>query len=594
MSIYHAVLLDTVSIQKYVFQSNKLRENLGASFLVEEMYKKYLNDAVVEVFKRSFDLDAWKKEPSVLRIHDEPFEVGYVGGGNALLLFQEKEKAEYFIKEWTTSLLIHTPGIIPAVALSEFDSDNFKDSKENIFRILRKNKSEYVPETIIPRHGITSECPHSGFSMDIWNSTEQKYVSASTNAKIEASGDAKRHLSKLAQEYLPEHKEKLENEFCFTDHLEKLGGMHGEDSHIAIVHIDGNSMGDRFKKMAFPDEIRKLSITVDKATQNAFFCGLLRSVIGDFKGIMESLGFDNAPIYPHGDFKLTEPCLGALKENSVSEAIIDKLRKLKGKTFPTENNLLKALKKTVGNSLAESYKHLIFKHADKKKVIPIRPIILGGDDVTFVCDGKLGIYFSKLFMESFEKKRVSDEKPLSACAGIAVIKTKYPFHRGYTLAEKLCENAKKKRRNNRDSCSYIDFHISTGGIAGTLEHIRKKYYEVSRGTLMYRPYKLVSKDQDERSFDLFVKNTGMLRKRFPKNKIHELRQVLSLSEETALQFVREAKFRERELPEIPERNYHISLFENKITPYFDMIELGAFYPDFVWNPTEASDEKTQT
>src|SRR3990172_1236668 len=111
MNIPYAVLLDTVSIQKYIFQSNKLKENIGASYLVEKIYEEYLNDAVFEIFGKRFEIDLWKKEPSIIRIHSEPFEIGYIGGGNALLLFQEKEKAIAFIKQWTTSLLINTPGI---------------------------------------------------------------------------------------------------------------------------------------------------------------------------------------------------------------------------------------------------------------------------------------------------------------------------------------------------------------------------------------------------------------------------------------------------------------------------------------------------
>ncbi|WP_207680406.1 hypothetical protein [Desulfonema magnum] len=50
------------------------------------------------------------------------------------------------------------------------------------------------------------------------------------------------------------------------------------------------------------------------------------------------------------------------------------------------------------------------------------PIILGGDDITFVCDGKLGICFSKLFIEAFEKQSVSFGRELTACAGIAMIR----------------------------------------------------------------------------------------------------------------------------------------------------------------------------
>ncbi|MBF0103540.1 MAG: hypothetical protein HQK77_21795 [Desulfobacterales bacterium] len=483
MNARYAVLLDTVSIQKYIFQSNQLKENLGASFLVEEIYQNCSQD-------------------------NEIFKVGYIGGGNALLLFAEEATAKKFIQDWTRSLLIDAPGIVTAVALGEFDFNHFCDSKEKLFQQLREHKSMYVPETVIPRHGITAECSHSGYSMDIWNEQIKEYVSAGSHAKLEA---AERSQKAIHQKY----KAILKDEFCFTNELEKLGGISGKDSHIAIVHIDGNDMAERFNAMDSFEKLRALSKTVNDAAENAFRDVLTHSV-NRYDDIMQSLGFDQ---------------------------------------YPKDDN---------------------------KKVLPLRPIVLGGDDITFVCDGKLGIYFSKRFIESFEKQPVSDKQKLTACAGVAIIKTKYPFYRGYELADALCGNAKQKRRKNGDSCSYLDFHISMSGLAGTLEEIRKKYVNAYQQNLIYRPYKLT--DQwDEYGFDLFLKNTAFLRKEIPNTKIHELRQVLTLSEEAAKQFVQEMTHRERELPKIPGRNYHEKLFDNNTTPYLDMIELMEFYPDFELN-----------
>ena len=443
MSECYAVLLDTVSIQDYIFQSNQLKENLGASFLIEKrVYGKYLKDAAETVFGKKFDIKAWRSEPDAIRIrlHNDPFEVGYIGGGNALLLFQEKEKAEAFIREWTKSLLLHAPGIITAVASDEFDPDDFQKSKKRLFRILRENKARYIPQTVVPAHGITSECRHSSLSMETWNPSEGgEYVSAGTNARIEASKAAKADINKKYQT-------ELKGEFCFTNALEKLGQIGEEDSHIAIVHIDGNDMGTRFNDGSIDSlpKIRNLSISVDEATQNAFVT-LLNHIVENYDPVMEYLGFDNH-----------------LKDDR--------------RWYPMDKEF-------------------------ERKILPIRPIILGGDDITFVCDGKLGIYFSKLFIEAFEKQPVSFGGELTACAGVAMIKTKYPFYRGYKLAEDLCGNAKKVRRAKNDSCSYLDFHISAGGISGTLEEIREKYFQTSSGKLLHRPYKLIPESsKDEISF----------------------------------------------------------------------------------------------
>ncbi len=506
-----AVLIDSVSIQKYVFGSNKLKENLGASYLVQEIYSSLLSKAVSGIFPDlKFDINDWKD------IQNQPFEVGYIGGGNALLFFKEENKAKEFIKEWTKLLLLETPGIKTAVAYKEFVLEKFKDSLQELFKLLRNNKAKYIPQTVLPRHGITAECSRSGYSMEVWNHGEEKYISSVTNAKIEGSVMAKKEL-------LNEFKDLLGEDFTFTDDLEELGQIKEQDSHIAIVHIDGNGMGKRFQACNSLEEIRRLSLSVNKATKNAFR-ELLGEIISDF-------------------------------HNIDSEVAISK--------------------------------------RDNKTILPIRPIILGGDDITFVSDGKLGIYFAKLFMEAFEKEEASDNKPLSSCAGIAITKTKFPFYRGYELAEQLCSNAKKKRHNEKDDGSWLDFHMAYGGFSGTLKEIRDSHYKSDRGDLLFRPYRLHTKE--EYDFDSLINNTAKLKK-FPRLKIKELREVLTEGEESARKFVIEQKYRERNLPDFSGRNDKFSLYisskgeKNKEimkTPYFDMIEIMEFYPSFLLKERKA-------
>lgn len=88
-------------------------------------------------------------------------------------------------------------------------------------------------------------------------------------------------------------------------------------------------------------------------------------------------------------------------------------------------------------------------------IIPIRPVVLGGDDFTAICRGEFAVPYAAAFLEAFEEetyqrlshilKDASGIKfdRLTACAGIAFIKSNYPFYYGYDLAESLCERAKK-------------------------------------------------------------------------------------------------------------------------------------------------------
>lgn len=75
-----------------------------------------------------------------------------------------------------------------------------------------------------------------------------------------------------------------------------------------------------------------------------------------------------------------------------------------------------------------------------------RDVILGGDDVTLICDANQALDFTKEFLELFEKKTKNiDEKgkDLTACAGVVYCNEKYPFHYAVKLAEDLCSFAKK-------------------------------------------------------------------------------------------------------------------------------------------------------
>lgn len=508
----HAVFIDTVSIQRYVFGSNKLKENLGGSYLIEEVYESYLQQVIKNIFPcGSYDktFSEWRENPKVILIErsDIKFEIGYIGGGNALLFFKEKEKAEAFIKEWTKILLVKTPGIVTAVACDAFDLGNFQSENDKLFKKLQEKKRWFIPQTIIPRHGITAECSHTGFSMDVWNKEDQNYVSSVAYTKIVASKEA---TDKLEKKY----NTILEQSYRFTDQLDELGQRKGEDSHIAIVHIDGNSMGDRFKKIQTLEAIRELSKTVREATEKSFRI-LLEEITSRFNEIQDALGYDTDD---------------------------------KKKKYPA---------------------------VDRKLNLPIRPIIIGGDDITFVCDGRLGVYFSKIFLEAFEKQEVSDGKKLSACAGIAITKTKYPFYRGYELAEQLCKNAKKRRKNEgKNEGSWLDYHIAYSGFSGTLDDIRDLHYEAIQGTLIYGPYKL-GKD-DKLCFDTLIENIKTIKNKFPRTKVKELRQVLTLGEEVTKRFMAELTARGLKLEIINS----VSLFENRKTPYFDMIELMEYYPSF--------------
>ena len=101
-----------------------------------------------------------------------------------------------------------------------------------------------------------------------------------------------------------------------------------------------------------------------------------------------------------------------------------------------------------------------FKDA-KTDDMKIREVILGGDDMTVICDANDALTFTQKYLENFEKNTSKIEElkgltdKLTACAGIAYCNEKYPFHYAVSLAEDLCGEA--KNHSNREA-SCVMFH----------------------------------------------------------------------------------------------------------------------------------------
>ena len=83
------------------------------------------------------------------------------------------------------------------------------------------------------------------------------------------------------------------------------------------------------------------------------------------------------------------------------------------------------------------------KDAEKRRYLPLRPLILGGDDMTFVCAAKVAFDCTAFIMKSLL------EKGVDTCAGVAILPPAYPFFRGYEIAEQLCDSAKGRMMERR-------------------------------------------------------------------------------------------------------------------------------------------------
>jgi len=93
----------------------------------------------------------------------------------------------------------------------------------------------------------------------------------------------------------------------------------------------------------------------------------------------------------------------------------------------------------------------------KSSIKEIRKVILGGDDLTVICNANDALIFTEKFLKAFEEKTENKLKnKLTACAGIVYTNEKYPFHYAVSLAETLCSESKKHAKKLREK-EKLDF-----------------------------------------------------------------------------------------------------------------------------------------
>ena len=146
--------------------------------------------------------------------------------------------------------------------------------------------------------------------------------------------------------------------------------------------------------------------------------------------------------------------------------------------------------KAIISSVQESINRTLTKHlANNGVTMPARPLVLAGDDITFIVRGDLALKFTEYLLKEIEEtlatklkshKTTGLPEKLTACAGIAYIKASQPFYQGYKLAESLCEYAKQNSKKREDDNnlnhvpSSIAFHRITTSMIDRYEDIIKQ------------------------------------------------------------------------------------------------------------------------
>ncbi len=514
MEKYCLTIMDVTGIQNYIFGSNQLKQNAGASYLVDNMTTEWISEMLpaphnFNIVKQKPDYTSQTIDTDLLHA-----EVIYSGGGNAVILFKNKRIALQFSKKLTQRALVEMPGLKLVISHVEFDwktdalggPDGIMNAARQILAKRKYNRPASFP---LPGMGITATDAFTGSPAVRYE--KQRLYSAEAVAKRDAADPANQRLRKLFKW----------NDYHFPMQFEDFGEK-DESSYIAIVHVDGNGIGKRVESIRnrFP-----------KATDNRNYIQAMR----DF-----SVSLQDAA-------------------STTFQKTLDYLMGWIVKSKDTQKYLIS------GNKL------------------PIRPIVIGGDDITFVTDGRLGLRLAAKFLEEFSSQRLSDDQKIFCRAGVAVVKTHFPFARGYALSEALAQSAKKFIITEMDGGkgTAMDWHFMTSGIMHDLKTMRDREYAVKSGSLLMRPIEVTS-THFWRNWDVFSSITRAFQEdsdwKDKRNKVKQLREVLRRGPEDVKHFLK--VFRIRNLPEVQGRpDMKIQGWQGGRCGYFDAIEaLDLFDP----------------
>ena len=354
-------------IQSFIFKTNKLKEIIGASEIVEQI--------------------CTSKFYEISGLNAESKEIILSAAGNVKCILS-KEQCENLVLKFPKKIQAIAPGITISQAVVQFKEGEDYPIQELENRLkIQRNKLQNPIE--IGFMGLERDRRSGGIAFKKYSkgNGKEEYLSEEADLKRKAIKSSEKNRNEFSTEKLFEKISGIKNvpnsELSFD--IENITDT-GKNSWIAVIHADGNSIGNilqnRVEELNTNKEFKDFSLSIESATKTAVQIAFNNIVVGDKK-----------------EFEVKN-----------------------------QNN--------------------------KKYRYPIRPIVLGGDDLTVIIRADLALAFTETFLIEFEKAskdefsrlKTKGIDGLTACAGIAFIKESYPLHYGLNLAEELCKDAKKSSR----------------------------------------------------------------------------------------------------------------------------------------------------
>jgi len=385
-------------IQGFIFETNKLKEIVGASDLIEQFCS-------LEFLK---DFLETKKIPL------EAIDILRRAGGNIRIAFENKEDVEKMVKYFPQYIMSKAYGITISQALVEFGKHDYLKKKDELEVKLTKARNQAsIP--LDSRFSLMKQTPRTG--KPAYDYGANKEIVDKGNWQKNKNAERGRASILLGRLCL------TDTDGSFPVDMDDIA-KENANNKIAIIHADGNKMGLMLQKM---NESLK-----DKSTEE------IQKVFKDFST---------------------------------------------------------QITKSTNDAVKEAFEKNFRKYDKENELIPFRPVVIGGDDVTVICRADDALGFTNDYLEAFEKNTEENfeehglsqyAKKLTACAGIAFCNKKFPFHYAYNLAEDLCKFAKEE--SEREASCLVFHNIQSSYFTDYKSYVDNELRTKEGISLQFAPY----------------------------------------------------------------------------------------------------------
>lgn len=478
-------------IQSFIFQTDDLKDIVGASELVEQI--------CTEAFI--------------------PFEQNgrpvVKAAGNIKFIYDSREACERAVLNFPRKVMSMASGVTISQAVVRFEEENFQQA---VFALEEKLKVQRNSPLYSMSVGWTGALRSRKTGLPAVKYDGKEILDQATLQKRNFLKDAHTHLAEKSF-----GQQNLKGHIAYN-----IGDLVQKNNWIAVVHADGNGLGNIVRTIGSePDVLKAFSEALDQATCNS-----------------AQIAF---------------------------------------KVFADEDN----------------------------EKIPLRPVVLGGDDMTAIIRGDKAFAYTVAYLRAFEEQtrakleevcqRFPDlrseqkevlMKGLTACAGIAFVKVNYPFHYAYHLAEILCGVAKKDAKSNDQDHpqSCLKFHkVQNSFIESYREIAARELTPCPHFSFDFGPYYLNPEQTmvpaGRWSVDDLLRSIGILSKTEEKMGIRSgLRQWMTLLNDGGVEMARQK--RDRMLSLIFDRetkDWVRNITDGTCSPVYDLLSLYTILSQVIQN-----------